>query len=86
MSLGIPAVVSPVGANCKIVDDTVDGFWAHSDEEWYEKIEKLIIDVLLRTSMGTAARKKIIMNYSVEHTAPDFFDLFKNPSTLQKYF
>ena len=81
MSLGIPAVVSPVGVNCKIVDDTIDGFWADSDAEWYEKLEKLIIDVKLRTSMGIAARKKVILNYSVEHTVTDFFDLFKEPSS-----
>ena len=76
MSLGIPAVVSPVGANCEVVTDGINGFWANSESEWYEKIEILIKDKSLREKMGSASSIKIQKEYSVEATKKAFYDLF----------
>ncbi len=76
LSLGIPAVVSPVGANCDVVEDGVTGYWAQGEEEWYNKLELLINDTNRRISMGIAARKHIIKNYSVEATKEMFLSLF----------
>jgi glycosyltransferase involved in cell wall biosynthesis len=76
LSLGIPAVVSPVGANCKVVKDGVVGLWAEGEEDWYKKLESLINDTERRISMGIAARKHIIETYSVAATRNLFFDLF----------
>ncbi len=76
LSLGIPAVVSPVGANCKVVLNNVVGFWAESDEDWYTNLELLINDTECRIHMGTAAREHIINHYSVAATRKMFFDLF----------
>lgn len=76
MSLGIPAVVSPVGANCVVVTNAVTGFWADDEHEWYEKIEQLIKSKTLRTELGINARNWIVMNYSVEATKQMFFNLF----------
>src|SRR5690606_19473850 len=44
MSLGIPCVMSPVGANKDIVNDNENGFLADSQEEWFDKLSKLIED------------------------------------------
>jgi glycosyltransferase involved in cell wall biosynthesis len=76
MSLGIPAVVSPVGANCTVVQNGVDGFWAETDEDWYNKLELLIKDETMRVAIGNAARKKIVEQYSVDATQGMFFNLF----------
>jgi glycosyltransferase involved in cell wall biosynthesis len=76
MSLGIPAVVSPVGANCTVVQNGVDGFWAETDEDWYSKLELLIKDEAMRIAIGNAARKKIVEQYSVDATQGMFFNLF----------
>ena len=78
MSLGIPAVVSPVGVNCDVVKNEENGFWADTDEEWYSNLEKLIRDKDLRTNMGMAARNFIVKNYSVKATLNLFLDLFQN--------
>jgi glycosyltransferase involved in cell wall biosynthesis len=59
LSLGIPAVVSPVGANLEVVDNGVNGFVADSENEWMSAIEKLINDAELRKKMGEAGRKKL---------------------------
>jgi len=76
LSLGIPAVVSPVGANCAVVEDVVSGFWAETEEAWYNKLELLITDTNKRISMGKAARVHIIKNYSVTATKELFLNLF----------
>jgi glycosyltransferase involved in cell wall biosynthesis len=77
MSLGIPAVVSPVGVNAEIVEDGINGFVCASSQEWKSKLEILLTDSLLRIKMGVAAREKIQSNYSVKATTKAFGDLFK---------
>ncbi|MEP6950984.1 MAG: glycosyltransferase family 4 protein [Ginsengibacter sp.] len=77
MSLGIPSVVSPIGANCEVVKNGETGFWAATDEEWYNHLEKLILDKELRIKMGIASQKFIVENYSVKATTKLFLSLFK---------
>ena len=76
MSLGIPAVVSPVEANCEVVQDGQTGFWADTDDEWYQQLEKLILYEELRISMGRSAQKFIEDNYSVKSSTHLFINLF----------
>lgn len=77
MSLGIPAVVTALGANCEVVDNGINGYWANTDNEWYVNLEKLILDKNLRTEMGNLSRQKIRNRYSVVATRSLFLDLFK---------
>ncbi len=79
MSLGIPAVVTPIGADCEVVEDGVNGFYADNDTEWYNSLEKLILDKQLRVEMGKRSRNKIESNYSVSATRQSFLDLFMTP-------
>ncbi|HMO61097.1 MAG TPA: glycosyltransferase [Ferruginibacter sp.] len=76
LSLGIPAVSSPVGVNPKIVDKDINGFFCNSFEEWYGAIEKLMLDTTLRKRMGEAGRKKIINQYSLQSNKENFLSLF----------
>ena len=77
MSLGIPAVVSPVGANRNVVEDGVTGYWAEKDEEWEERLERLIKDEKLRIELGKNGREKIIKAYAVNVQKTNFFHLFQ---------
>ncbi|MBU3715406.1 MAG: glycosyltransferase family 4 protein, partial [Ferruginibacter sp.] len=77
MSLGIPAVVSPVGSNCDVVQNGIAGFWVNDENEWYEKLALLIEDKELRASMGNASRVNIVERYSVNATRESFFNLFE---------
>ncbi len=76
MSLGIPAVVSPVGTNKQVVSNGINGFWADTEHEWLESIEMLITDADLRTEMGMQAKETIEKNYSVVATVDNFIKLF----------
>jgi glycosyltransferase involved in cell wall biosynthesis len=77
MSLGIPAVVSPVGVNAEIVDHEANGFVCQEAEEWFNAIDTLLKNQTLRASMGKAARQKIEKAYSVEANASNFLSFFR---------
>jgi glycosyltransferase involved in cell wall biosynthesis len=76
LSLGIPAVSSPVGVNKIIIEEGINGFFAISSDEWYCAIEKLILDQALRKKMGIAGRAKIIAQYSLQSNLNNFLSLF----------
>lgn len=76
MSLGIPAIVSPVGVNEKIVTNGVDGFICESDEEWKQAIKELSDNSSLRERMGRLAREKLIKYFSVQSNFKIFLSLF----------
>ncbi|KAA9332279.1 glycosyltransferase family 4 protein [Hymenobacter busanensis] len=76
MSLGIPAVASPVGVNTKIVTDGVDGFLCKDEEEWYQALARLIEDAQLRQRMGANAQRTVRERYSVVANTENFVRLF----------
>lgn len=66
MACGLPVVASPVGVNRDIVEHGVNGFLAESDEEWRAAIDTLLNDADLRHRMGTAGRRKVEQQYSLQ--------------------
>lgn len=80
MAMEIPAVVSPVGVNLKIVEDGKNGFFADSQQEWIEKISLLIESPELRRNVGIAGRETVVRCYSVESQKEKFMALFNGAS------
>ena len=78
MSLGIPAIISPVGVNTKIVDDGVNGFLCSNPAEWKKAIADLLSSNELRKQFSTRAIEKIKDNYSVQANTENFIALFSN--------
>jgi glycosyltransferase involved in cell wall biosynthesis len=76
MALGIPAVVSPVGVNTKIVDHSINGFICETEQEWFDALDKLLSDEALRINMAKQTRSKIELNYSVHSNETNFLGLF----------
>ena len=76
MSLGIPALVSPVGVNTEIVENGVNGFICETEEDWDKALEKLMTDADLRKKMGAAGRKTVEKQYSVISNTDNFLQLF----------
>lgn len=77
MALEIPAVVSPVGVNCKIIKHGINGYLCSSDDDWIMVLEKLIIDGEHRKRIGAAGRQTIIQAYSVSSNKDNFLSLFQ---------
>jgi glycosyltransferase involved in cell wall biosynthesis len=80
MALGLPVVLSPVGANAYVVRDGVDGFLANSTEEWVEKLGRLVRDAELRQRIGLAGRKTAEEKFSVEANLPVVADVIRKVS------
>ncbi len=76
MSLGIPAVVSPVGVNTTIVQHQVNGFVAEELKDWSEVLEQVINGSLKLDQLGKIAQDSIRANYSVQSQKENFLTLF----------
>ena len=70
MGLGIPTVLTPVGANLEIVEHGKNGFFADTEEEWVAMLGKLIEEKALRERIGRAGRQTVVTRYSLECTWP----------------
>jgi glycosyltransferase involved in cell wall biosynthesis len=76
LSLGIPAVATPVGVNSKILQNGANGYLASTGEEWYQNLQKLAKDLHLRQEMGNRGRKFINEHYSIQANKEKFINLF----------
>jgi glycosyltransferase involved in cell wall biosynthesis len=77
LSLGIPAVASPVGVNNEIIIDGKSGYLCSSNDSWYNALKTLIEDPGRRRSFGQAGKNFITQNYSVASNTDNFLSLFK---------
>ncbi|MHA6247045.1 glycosyltransferase family 4 protein [Pontibacter sp. CAU 1760] len=76
MALGIPAVVSAVGANVTVVADGHTGYTCSTVEEWQERLEHLLLHADSRASIGAAGRKWVRERYSLQAQQDTFLSLF----------
>jgi glycosyltransferase involved in cell wall biosynthesis len=70
MACGVPVVAAAVGVNREIVEDGVNGFLASTEDEWVEKLGRLLADPQLRRRFGEAGRRTIEERYSLRVHAP----------------
>jgi glycosyltransferase involved in cell wall biosynthesis len=78
MALGIPTVCSPVGVNTDIIQDDENGFLALSEEEWVDKLTRLLRSAELRRRLGDAGRATVEEKYSAVTQAPRVYEIFKS--------
>ncbi|MFN5208177.1 MAG: glycosyltransferase [Bacteroidota bacterium] len=76
MSLGIPALVSPVGVNTIIVDHGINGYICNTRAEWIESLRQLLGNPDTLSLMSANTRKKIESSYSVTSNKANFIALF----------
>jgi glycosyltransferase involved in cell wall biosynthesis len=76
MSLGIPAIVSPVGVNTRIVNNGINGFICDTPAQWKIALESLLNNPELLQTLGQNTRKKIEDEYSVHSNSDNFLKLF----------
>jgi glycosyltransferase involved in cell wall biosynthesis len=56
-SAGLPAVATPVGMNCDVIANGVNGFLPATEAEWTSSIGTLVADARIRQEMATHARE-----------------------------
>lgn len=78
MALGIPTVCSPVGVNSDIIQDGENGFLAGTEDEWVDKLSRLIRSHELRQRLGQAGRATVEQKYSAVTQSPRVYEIFKS--------
>jgi glycosyltransferase involved in cell wall biosynthesis len=76
LSLGIPAVASPVGVNKQIIEQGVNGYLCTEVADWEKALSGLLTDIRRREEMGINGRKKIVQSYSMTAYKNGFLKLF----------
>jgi glycosyltransferase involved in cell wall biosynthesis len=70
-------VASPVGANTDVVKKGVSAFFARTDNDWVECLERLRADPALASTMGAAARAMVETSFSLEAALPMIVDVLE---------
>ncbi len=83
MGCGIPAVLSPVGVNVQIIEDGVNGFLAGGEEEWFDKLCRLVENAGLRERLGAAGRKTVEERYSVRSQRERYLEVLERALRAQ---
>jgi len=78
MALGIPTICSPVGVNTDIIQDGQNGFIAGTEDEWVEKLSRLLRSAELRRRLGDAGRATVEEQYSAITQTPRVYEIFKS--------
>ena len=77
MALEIPTTMSPVGVNTEIIRDGENGFLAEAEEEWIDKLSRLIESKELREKLGKAGRKTVVEQYSFDAWKEKYLEYFR---------
>ncbi|HPN54810.1 MAG TPA: glycosyltransferase [Candidatus Moranbacteria bacterium] len=64
----VPTVAAATKTFSDAIADGIDGFVAKNEEEWFAKIEKLILDENFRKEMGEKAYETALQKYSVKNS------------------
>jgi glycosyltransferase involved in cell wall biosynthesis len=78
LSVGVPAVCTPVGINSDIVKNGENGFWATNDQEWVDHLSTLIQNQELRSQMGLKGIGTVEREYSLGVTSEKFFHVLQS--------
>jgi glycosyltransferase involved in cell wall biosynthesis len=78
MALGIATVCSPVGVNSEIIQDGQNGYLAASEEEWVEKLRRLLHNSELCNRLGAAGRATVENYYSAAVQAPRVYRILES--------
>jgi glycosyltransferase involved in cell wall biosynthesis len=76
MACSIPTVLSPVGVNLTIVKDGENGYFAKTQEDWYNTLDQLLTNENKRIQIAKNGRKRIIEAYSVVSQMKQYKKLF----------
>lgn len=65
--VGVPTVATATQTFREAIMEGVDGFVASNEEEWFEKLEKLVTDPEYRMKIGENARKTALEKYTTKN-------------------
>ena len=60
---GLPVVCSPVGANRDLMEDGRTGWFAVTDDDWVDRLGRLLDDPSTGRAMGERGRARVLDRY-----------------------
>lgn len=78
MGLGIPAVLAAVGMNNDVITDGENGFLATTEDEWFNKLSRLIEHEELRKALGKNGRITIEQKFSSQALQQKYLEIFQS--------
>ncbi len=72
----VPTVAAATRTFREAITDEGDGFVARTTEEWYNKLDQLIRDPLLRREMGVRARETVMQRYTTKNAKNDEYYMY----------
>ena len=83
MAVGVPFVVSPVGACQEIAEPGQTHFVARTEDDWYTHLSRLLSDEALRRRMGEVGRRYAVEHYSIEVHVPKLAEVLRSAVCLK---
>jgi glycosyltransferase involved in cell wall biosynthesis len=78
MGCGIPVVASAVGMNNQVVKDGDSGFLPATEKEWFNCLEKYVINTNLRKEHGLLGRKIVCARYCLDVMVPEMGQIYRS--------
>jgi glycosyltransferase involved in cell wall biosynthesis len=78
LASGLPAVGTAIGANKNILQHGENGYLASTTNEWYDALENLILNPVLRKNMGIRGREIAKERFSLKPNAKILANYLKN--------
>ena len=79
-AMQVPGIFANLEPYSAVVSDGMNGFLAATQDEWYEKISRLIEDSDLRKKIGKAAFEEVMTNWSLSKNKNDLLNIYKTLS------
>ncbi len=77
MAAAVPGVASPVGMVAEFTRDGENGMLARTEDEWVERLTRLIEQPGLRRSIAEAGRQTAVERFSLARNAPLLLEVLK---------
>ena len=77
MSCKKPVIATPVGINCSLVKNEINGYLADSLDKWFDAFEKLYLDRDLRVKMSENNFEKIEKEFNCDKNCKLYLKLIK---------
>ena len=76
MAAGLPVICTPSAADRGVIEHGITGFFAYTDEDWYEYLKLLFEDTKLREKIGKAAKEFALCHYNIGEITDQYICFF----------
>lgn len=83
MAASRPVVASPIGINCDVVKEGVNGFFAITEDEWVRSLERFRGNPAMTSALGFAARETVESSFSLRATLPKVAEILESAASLR---